>query len=80
MTVELLRDALAWSAVLNMGILLWWFLFIVLAHDWVYKVHSKFYNIPIENFNTIHYAGMVFYKICIFTFFIVPYLALRIIF
>jgi hypothetical protein len=80
MTVELLRDALAWSAVLNMGILLWWFLFIVLAHDWVYKVHSKFYKIPIENFNTIHYAGMVFYKISIFTFFIVPYLALRIIF
>ncbi len=78
MTLELLRGTLAWSAVLNMGILLWWFLFLTFAHDWVYKIHSRFYKIPVEHFTTIHYAGMTFYKICIFTFFIVPYLALRI--
>ena len=79
MTVELLKGILAWSALLNMGILLWWFVFIAFADDWVYKVHSKFYTIQREQFNAIHYAGMAFYKICIFTFFIVPYLAIRII-
>ena len=79
MDLELLRGTLAWSAVLNMGILLWWFLFITLAGDWVYKMHSRFYNIQRNHFDTIHYAGMTFYKICIFTFFIVPYLALRIV-
>jgi len=42
MTMELLRGTLAWSAVLNMGILLWWFLFITFADDWVYKMHSRF--------------------------------------
>ena len=78
MTLELLRGTLAWSAVLNMGILLWWFLFMTLAHDWVYRWHNRFIAIPVEKFNAIHYAGMTFYKICIFTFFIVPYLALRI--
>lgn len=78
MSVELIRGMLAWSAVLNMGILLWWLLFLTFAHDWVYKWHSKFYNIQREQFDAIHYAGMTFYKICIFTFFIVPYLALRI--
>ena len=78
MTVELLKGTLAWSAVLNMGILLWWFLFLAFAHDWVYKMHNKFYHIQREQFDAIHYAGMAFYKICIFTFFIVPYLALRI--
>lgn len=78
MTVELLRGALAWSAVLNMGILLWWLLFLTLAHDWVYKMHSKFVPVSREHFDAIHYAGMTFYKICIFTFFIVPYLTLRI--
>ncbi len=31
MTVELLKGTLAWSAVFNMGILLWWFLFLSLA-------------------------------------------------
>ena len=78
MSQELLRGTLAWSSVLNMGILLWWFLFITFAKDWVYKMHSKFYPIKREQFDVIHYAGMTFYKICIFTFFIVPYLALRI--
>ena len=78
MTVELLRGTLAWSAVLNIGILLWWFLFLTFAHDWVYKMHSKFYHIQREQFDAIHYSGMAFYKICTFTFFIVPYLALRI--
>ena len=78
MTVELLKGTLAWSALLNIGILLWWFLFLTMAHDWVYKIHSKFYHIQREQFDAIHYAGMAFYKICIFTFFIVPYLALRI--
>jgi hypothetical protein len=78
MTVELLKGTLAWSAVLNMGLLLWWVLFITFANDWVYKWHSKFCNIRRESFDTIHYAGMAFYKICIFTFFLVPYLALRI--
>jgi len=79
MTVDLLRSTLAWSALLNMGILLWWFLFITLAHDWVYRVHSRFLKIPIEQFDTIHYVGMLIYKVVIFTFFIVPYLALRIV-
>ena len=41
-------------------------------------MHSKFYTIQREQFDAIHYAGIAFYKICIFTFFIVPYLALRI--
>jgi Family of unknown function (DUF6868) len=80
MTIDLLRSTLAWSALLNMGILLWWFLFITLAHDWVYRVHSRCLKIPVEQFDTIHYAGMLIYKVVIFTFFIVPYLALRIVF
>ena len=55
------------------------FLFLTFAHDWVYKMHSRFYPVRREQFDVIHYAGMTFYKICIFTFFIVPYLALRIV-
>jgi len=62
---------------MNMGILLWWFLFIALADDWVYRMHSKFYPIQREQIDVIHYAGMTFYKICLFAFFVVPYLALR---
>jgi len=78
MTVDILRSALGWCAVINMGLLLWWFLFLVLAHDWVYRMHSKWYKISTENFDAIHYAGMTFFKIMLFAFNIVPYFALRI--
>ena len=40
MTVDILREALGWCAVINMGVLLWWFLFLVFAHDWVYKYNN----------------------------------------
>lgn len=79
MTVELVQAILGWSALLNMGILIWWFLFLSLAHDWTYKMHSRFYVVSRENFDNIHYAGMLIFKLLIFIFFIVPYVVLRIV-
>ncbi len=79
MTIDLVRDALLWCFIINIGILLWWFLFFTLAHDWVYQFHGKWFKLPVEKFDTIHYAGIALYKICIFVFNIVPYFALCIV-
>jgi len=79
MTIDIVRGALGWCSVINIGILLWWFLFFALAHDWVYRIHSKWFKVTVEKFDAIHYAGMAFFKICIFVFNIVPYFALQII-
>jgi len=79
MTIDLVRDALLWCFIINIGILLWWFLFFTLAHDWVYQFHGKWFKLSVERFDTIHYASMAFYKICIFVFNIVPYFALCIV-
>ena len=79
MTLELLRAFLGWCAVINIGLLVWWLLIITLAHDWVYRLHCQWLNLSVERFNTIHYAGMALFKLSIFFFNIVPYLALRII-
>lgn len=76
MTVELLRAVLLWSLLINMGLLLWWMLFFIFAHDWIYRIHSRWFKLSVETFDSIHYAGMAFYKICMFIFIIVPYLAL----
>jgi hypothetical protein len=76
MTIDLVRDVLLWCFIINIGILLWWFLFFSLAHDWVYHFHGKWYKLSVERFDAIQYGGMAFYKICIFVFNIVPYLAL----
>ena len=79
MTVEIIRDVLAWCAVINYALLLLWFLVFSLAHDWLYRVHGKWFTVSVENFDAIHYAGMAFFKLCIFLFSLAPYLALRIV-
>ena len=79
MTLEQIRDMLAWCTVINLGLLLWWFLFIALAHDWTYRYHSKWFKLSVEAFDNMHYAGMGLFKIRILLFNLAPYLALRIV-
>jgi hypothetical protein len=79
MTIEVIRSALAWCTVINWGLLLWWFLFFTLAHDWIYRFHSKWIDLSVDKFDAIHYAGMALFKIGIFLFNLVPYFALRIV-
>jgi len=79
LSLDAIRDALLWCFVINMGLLLLWFLFLTLAHDWVYRMHSKWFNVSVEKFDAIHYAGISFFKIIIFAFNLVPYLALLIV-
>ena len=79
MTLEIIRSALAWCTVINWVLLLWWFLFFTLAHDWTYRFHSKWFKLSIDDFDRIHYGGMALFKIGILLFNLVPYLALRIV-
>lgn len=73
-----LLDFLFWCAVINLGLLLISFLAFTLGRDFIYKFHGKWYDIKKDEFNAIIYSGMLFYKICILFFNIVPYIVLRI--
>ena len=79
MTIEMIRETLLWCSIINMSFLLWWFLFFTLAHDWLYRYHSRWFSFSIERFDSIHYAGMAIFKLGIFLFNLVPYIALRIV-
>ncbi len=79
MTIELTRAVLGWCSIINMGLLLWWFAWIMLAHDWVYQFHGKWFNVSRQQFDAINYAAMGFFKLCINVFNLVPYFALRIV-
>lgn len=79
MSVEMVRSALLWCLAINMGLLLWWFVMFALAHDWIYRLHGKWFKLTQEQFDAIHYAGMAFFKVCIFIFNIAPYIALLIV-
>jgi hypothetical protein len=50
-----------------------------LGHDWIYQLHSKCFDMPVDRFDAIHYGGMAAYKMGIILFNLVPYLALRIV-
>ena len=62
--------------VIGMVFMLLWFLF-CLTGDWMYEIHSKWFALSKHEFAVVHYCGLMFTKICIFLFFLVPYIACK---
>jgi len=79
MSVEFLTSFFGWCSLINMVILSLWFFLFAFSSDFVYAMHSRWFEIPRERFSILHYNGMMFYKLAIFLFNLVPYFALRII-
>lgn len=71
-----IKSVLLWCVGLNYAVLIIWFGAFVLAHDWMYKMHRRWFKLPVETFDAIHYAGLAAYKIGILLFFLVPLIAL----
>jgi len=76
MNIETVRRTLLWCAVINYGILLVWFLVFMLAHDWMYQFHGRWFHLSVDQFDMLHYAGLSVYKIGIILLNLVPYIAL----
>ncbi len=76
MTLNEIKSILLWSVGINYAVLLLWFSAFVFAHDWMYRLHGRWFKVSVESFDTVHYAGMAAYKIGILLFFLVPLLAL----
>jgi len=79
MDLEIIRAVVGWCTLINFGIILFWFLLFALAHDWIYRFHGKWFVMPVEKFNAIHYTAMAVFKCGILLFNLVPYLALGIV-
>ena len=79
MDLELLKSFLLWCSVINIAILLVWFLAFVFAKEFVYALHHKWFQIPRDKFDAIHYSAMAYWKLSVFLFNLVPYIALRIV-
>jgi len=76
MTIQQIHDLLLYSLIINYVILLIWFGVLLLAHDWIYRLHTRWFNMTMQTFDTIHYAGMAVYKIGILLLNLAPLLAL----
>jgi hypothetical protein len=79
MVFELIRDVLAWCTLINMIALFVWVIFMSVAHDWMYRAHSRCFNITVEQFNAIMYGGLMAFKAGWMLFNLAPYLAMRIV-
>ncbi len=76
MELTVVKDILLWSLCINYGILLVWFGVFVLAHDRLYRLHTRWFPMPVQTFDAIHYGSMAIYKIGILLLNLVPYIAL----
>ena len=78
MTIEVTRTFLLWCTVINYGVLLVWFLTFVFAHDWIQRIHGRWFRLSRDQFDALHYAGMSIFKIGIILLNLVPSVVLSI--
>ncbi|MBO6524254.1 MAG: hypothetical protein JJ971_10545 [Balneolaceae bacterium] len=76
MTYETLFDFLLWNTVFNIIVLAWWSVWLMTGGDFVYNMHSRWFEMSREDFNKLHYFGLAFYKLMIILFNVVPLLVL----
>lgn len=79
MNVPFVSEFLLWCLVINYIILLGWFAAFVFAHGWMFGLHSRWFRLSEDRFDSIHYTGMAIYKIGILLFNLAPYIALCIV-
>jgi hypothetical protein len=76
MTTNEIKEILLWCAGLNYVFLFIWFGVFVFAHDWIYRMHTRWFRLPVETFDALHYAGVTAYKLGIVLLNLVPLAAL----
>jgi Family of unknown function (DUF6868) len=79
MDIRTLRKVFLWCSIINYGLLLWWWLYYMLAYGWMHRFAVAWFHLPAAQFDAINFAGILFYKIAIILFNIVPCIALYIV-
>ncbi|HSD50738.1 MAG TPA: hypothetical protein VLG48_04965 [Candidatus Methylomirabilis sp.] len=76
MTTNEIERVLLWCVGINYGVMLVWFGIFVYAHDWMYRLHARWFKLSVETFDALHYAGLSLYKIGVILLNLVPLVAL----
>jgi len=74
-----MREFFMWCTIINGSLLIFSFLICAVAGDWVYKMHTRWFNISRKPFDTILYCFLGAMKILVLMLNLVPYIALRMI-
>lgn len=76
MTINKIKEILLWCVGINCAILLIWFSVFFAAHDWLFRMHTRWFKLSSGTFDAINYAGLATYKIGVLLFNLVPLIAL----
>lgn len=76
MNIHEIRDILLYTLAINYTILLLWVAISVFAHDWLYRLSTRWFRLSVETFDALNYGGMSFYKACTLLFNAAPLAAL----
>lgn len=79
MTLETLTQFFQWSTIIGMALYIWTAVMSIFAKDFMFKFHSKWFQMPRETFNIAIYTYLGIFKIMLILFVLVPYLALLVI-
>ena len=79
MTIEQIAQFLGWSTAINLGLLILSSTLVILLRVPITKIHSKMFPLSDEDLARAYFQYLAQYKILIFVFNLVPYIALRII-
>ncbi|MGH1486130.1 MAG: DUF6868 family protein [Cellvibrionaceae bacterium] len=80
MEIDILIRFLGWCSIINIGVLLYWAVFLIFAPEWTYRYTARFLEVSRERFNEIHFNLIGVFKILVIIFNIIPYFSLKIIF
>ena len=79
MSIAQIREALLWCVILNIGLVTVWSIMVLVAKGWLNRIILKWFGVSAEHCDMINLTGIVLYKIGNILFFLVPYIALRIV-
>jgi hypothetical protein len=78
MDIQILARFFMGCTILNVGLLMLSFIIWILAADFVYRMHSRWFPMPRETFNVVFYSFLGVYKILLLVLNVAPWAALSI--
>lgn len=76
MNILHIQDFLLYCLLVNYAVLLIWWVLLIAGGERIYSLHRRWFALTNEQFATIHYTAMAFYKILVIVFNAVPWLVL----
>lgn len=76
---ESLEMFFLYGFLIHYAMLFLWFGLFISAKSFVLGIHSKMFGMPEEKLIPIHYGGMGLLKLIAFSFYLIPYICLKLI-